>query len=206
MAVELPEHLERLPYQKPASIKIRAPLAKVARIGTEALEMTSKENVSHQELIKNSRFSYDSRSSTFPIRLTSLSECLEIYDDDRKVIGFPSLGTGDPIPLEQPYCEHIAALRDEIIDATNKEFVLTDTERVEREDLTAKWMAEQSASSMTPLNPLYSPILIPRPPILAYALVIRPTRKAPDMYSRVRIAEVNYDCMSRDSKSTIMLV
>jgi hypothetical protein len=73
---------------------------------------------------------------------------------------------------------------------------LTDAERVKQEDLTAEWMVEHSENSMVPLDPRSGGILISHLPILAYALVTRPTGKAPAEYCMVGIAAGIYDQMS----------
>jgi len=50
------------------------------------------------------------------------------------------------------------------------------------------------------------PIYIPRPPILAYCLVIQPTGELPNQFRRVGVAEVNYDWMLRGSKTWVVLL
>ena len=113
--VELPDHPERLPHPKLVFLRLRASLAKIIRVSSETRGITFDADLTREELNKDSPFSHDSRSDTISLRLTSLTECLEMYDEQGKVIGLISLDTKDPVTVEKMYCIHISTFHDEIL-------------------------------------------------------------------------------------------
>jgi hypothetical protein len=82
---------------------------------------------------------------------------------------------------------------------------LTDAEKVQ-EEMQATWAAKNPSKSSAGMEAASGkPQLVPQPPILTYAMILRPIGKGNE-YCRIGIAEENYDWMSKGSKTTIVLV
>ena len=93
------------------------------------------------------------------------------------MIGFVSFEEASYVEEENMFCAHVSTLRDDSLHAAMQE-------------------AEESGATAS----------APRPPILAYALAVKYTGKAEGEYSRIGMAEVNYEWRIAGSEKVVRLV
>lgn len=178
---------ESLPAKQKSFLVLTATL-RCSFTVSDAFAATPSKHERKEEYFGRSPFNHDPHTSTFPIQLTSLSRCREIYDaassdtgDKPKQIGFISFDDDtSPPKSDELVLAHISTLLDGLGPCFRA--------------------GALAAISFGRRNG------VPVQPILAYALVLRKTGENADEYQRLGVAEVNYDWITKGGESTIRLV
>ncbi|VUC32206.1 unnamed protein product [Clonostachys rosea] len=173
---DVPSLTAPVPFEKPASLTLSITLRKLQSIST-AISSYGTEQRSRKELAKTSPFDFDPRTKTMTTPLGAVTDCQELYNESKKLIGFVSFDDGTH-PVGDLFCAHLSTLKDEAMDAARQELSRPGVDSVDLGDY--------------------------QRPILAYALVL--TRLEEDMYRRVGFAEVNYHWMTSGERTKVRIL
>ncbi|CAG9937547.1 unnamed protein product [Clonostachys rosea f. rosea IK726] len=173
---DVPSLTAPVPFAKPASLTLDVTLRKMQSIST-AISSYGTEQRSRMELAKASPFDFDPRTKTIPTPLAAITDCQELYNESKKLIGFVSFDDGTH-PVGDLFCAHLSTLKDEAMAAARQELSRPRVDAVDLGDY--------------------------QRPILAYALVLTSLEK--DIYRRVGLAEVNYHWMTSGDRSKLRLL
>ncbi|KAH7412357.1 heterokaryon incompatibility protein-domain-containing protein [Phaeosphaeria sp. MPI-PUGE-AT-0046c] len=120
---------------------------------------------------------FERSTRTIPILLGHLSATKDVHDGNGNLIGMVSFDER-ALPTGPLFCVHVSTLHDTCMHSTMEE---------------PKTSKARSAS-------------IPMPPILAYALVVRPVDGSDQTYARVGLAELDYAWITAGDEEVIRLV
>lgn len=167
---QVPEPTELLPPAAAASLTVRVALRRIYGVSIKVTRYGAARQ-SREDLAKVSPFDFDPRTATLPVPLSSLTECQEVLNESRKLVGFVAFDEGIHV-VGDLFCAHISTLTDEAVDAANEDLARPGVESVDMRDY--------------------------QRPILAYALVLAKVEEGAGdgAYKRVGLAEVNYYWMT----------
>lgn len=175
---QVPDFMEPLPLLVPASLTLRVALRGIYGVSTKITKY-GRHTQSREDLAKASPFDFDPRTTTIPVALSSLTECQEIFNEDKRLIGFVAFDEGIH-PAGELFCAHISTLTDEAVEAARRDLAEPGVESVDMRQY--------------------------QRPILAYALVLAKVKDQEDTYTRVGLAEVNYYWMTSAQKVVVKIV
>lgn len=177
MEARVPEFTEPLPLSVHASLTLRVALRGIYGVSTKITKF-STHNRSREDLAKVSPFDFDPRTTTIPVALSSLTECQEILNENRKLVGFVAFDE-DIRPTGDLFCAHISTLMDEAVEAAKRDLAKPGVLSVDMREY--------------------------QRPILAYALVLAKLKDEEDIYTRVGLAEINYHWMTSAHKVVVKI-
>ncbi|UKZ49719.1 hypothetical protein TrVGV298_003967 [Trichoderma virens] len=189
-----------LPAIEASYLRLTATLMDSFSFSYEFVAPIDTNRATWDDLTQWSPFSHHPQSSTIPIFLFTISKCKKLYDcstdgsrggEDGKHVGYISFDDNRRIPDAQDLClAHISTVVDEIWLPPSK------SENC-KEDHPLSYIREglNTPNAHVALNP----------PILAYALVLMRSKTLEDEYTRVGVAEVNTEWISKGRKETIQI-
>ncbi|KAJ4397061.1 hypothetical protein N0V93_001285 [Gnomoniopsis smithogilvyi] len=175
---QVPEPAALLPLATPASLTLRVAMRRVYGVSTRITKygMTSQ---SRKDLAKVSPFDFDPRTTTVPVSLSSLTDCQEMFNEDRHLVGFVAFDESIHV-VGALFCAHISTLTDEALTAAENDLAKPGVETVDMRDY--------------------------QRPILAYALVLSKVKAEENTYKRVGLAEMSYYWMTSAEKEVVTIL
>ncbi|KAI9164071.1 hypothetical protein HJFPF1_05707 [Paramyrothecium foliicola] len=124
IAANVPNLTTLLPLKQAASLTLKMTLRKMQSISTGITDYgTTKQ--SRKELAKASPFDFDPRTNTTPVPLSALTDCQELYNENKRLVGFVSFDDGTH-PVGELFCAHLSTLKDEATSAAEEELAKPD--------------------------------------------------------------------------------
>lgn len=175
---QVPKMMDSLPLAKPSSLTVRVALRRLYGLSTNITKYGTTE-CTREHLAKSSPFDFDPRTTTLPIPLSSMTECQEIFNENRQLVGFMCFDDNIHI-VGDLFCAHISTLTDEAFEVAQNDLAVPGVESVDLRDY--------------------------QRPILSYALVLAKVKAEETTYQRVGLAEVNYYWMTSVERMVIKLL
>ena len=178
---DVPDITTQLPLERPASLTLKCRLRSIHATSSKPTTYKMHQK-SRDQLASFLPFDFDSRTNTIPDLLPKFTDCQEIFDEKRKLIGFISFDEDVQIAKET-FCLHISTLFDEADSHAMRELEKPSVQSV---DLRAY-----------------------QEPILAHALAVVKVRtypNGPSEYRRIGLAEVNYEWITEGQSEVVRLV
>ncbi|KAL8739102.1 MAG: hypothetical protein Q9181_000213 [Wetmoreana brouardii] len=178
---DVPDMMIQLPLKRPASLTLECRLRNVHATSSKPTTNRVYQNTRDQ-IASMLPFHLDPRTNTIPDLLLKFTECHEIYDQAKKLVGFISFDE-DLHVAQEIICLHISTLFDEAYPDAMRELEKPGVQSVDLKTY--------------------------REPILAYALALVKLKTCPDRkceYRRIRFAEVNHEWITEGHSEVVRLV
>lgn len=121
--------MDPLPLSVPASLTLRVALRGIYGVSTKITKYGTHTH-SRQDLAKASPFDFDPRTTTIPVALSPLTECQEMLNKNRQLIGFVAFDEGAH-PAGELFCAYISALTDKAHEAARLDLAKPGVESVD---------------------------------------------------------------------------
>ena len=181
LEADVPDMMTQLPLKRLASLTLKCRLRQIH--ATSSKPTTDKmHQKTRDQLASMLPFHFDPRTKTIPDLLLKFTDCNEIFDQARHLIGFISFDE-DVQVAKEIFCLHVSTLFDEA-----------------RSDA----MRELEKPGVQSVN-----VNAYREPILAYALAVVRIKTCPNgtsEYRRIGLAEVNHEWITKGQSEVVRLV
>ena len=179
---DVPDMMAQLPLKRPASLMLKCRLRNVHAVSSKLVETDKMRRRTRDQLSSLLPFHLDPRTETMPALLLQSTDCHEISDQAKNLIGFISFDE-DVQVAGQILCLHISTLCDVAHSHAMQESKKPGMESVNFNDYSS--------------------------PILAYALAVVKVRTCPEgtsEYRRIGLAEVNHRWIAEGHEDIVRLI
>lgn len=176
---DLPDITDPLPLKAGVAFKVATRLRNLTSATTASeFKLPGSWNSREEVAAALPYIRFDPRTSTIPILLSQSSGAQPVFDQNDTLVGTIVFDEGERLTIDGLFCAHLSTLMDDCSVAALREAQADGVQRV----------------------------VVPKPPILAYALVLSSVGGSQNVFTRVGLAEVGYDWILTGTEQEISLI